>query len=202
MATANDVAAPAAYANNNAVVCAFGPEIAAPVRTRHRIGPAQGAHKNPVATPSSSEGTNPTVAPAPAADGINRLPTAPNGRAIQSASRRDSKVAANTVNSAIANRRPYWLTRTAQAPPTAAKVAMPANVTAIPANRGNPLVRNVCSYRAKTNCNTGRMQGLNMVSTPPRNTRSTNVISSNVRICGYRPRRRQIRISRLSPRAL
>src|SRR5882762_6928249 len=59
MAMANDVAAPAAYANNNAVVCAFGPEIAAPVRTRPRIGPAQGAHKNPVATPSSREGIHP-----------------------------------------------------------------------------------------------------------------------------------------------
>src|ERR1700678_1613143 len=55
IAIAREVAAPAAYANNNAEVWAFGPEIAAPVRTRPRIGPAQGAHKNPVATPSSSE---------------------------------------------------------------------------------------------------------------------------------------------------
>src|SRR6202000_2491992 len=54
-ATAKETAAPAAYANSSNVVCALGPEIAAPVQMRPKIGPAQGAHRSPVATPSSNE---------------------------------------------------------------------------------------------------------------------------------------------------
>src|ERR1700722_4044241 len=41
---------------------------------------------------------------------------------------------------------------------------------------GNPFVRNLCSERANTKGNTGSMHGLNMVSTPPKNTNRATVI--------------------------
>src|ERR1700716_4159081 len=65
---------------------------------------------------------------------------------------------------------------TAHEPPTAASVATAANVSAIPANKGRPLLRKGWSARAKTKGSTGRMHGLRMVSMPPRNTRATSVI--------------------------
>src|SRR5262249_56838991 len=55
-ASARDVAAPAAYANSNSDVVTLAPFRAAPVKMRPSIGPAHGAHKNPVATPSRNEG--------------------------------------------------------------------------------------------------------------------------------------------------
>jgi hypothetical protein len=51
---------------------------------------------------------------------------------------------------------------------TAANVATTANVTAMPMSIGNPLLTNGRSALANTNGNTGRMQGLTIVSTPPR----------------------------------
>src|SRR3982074_3647834 len=71
---------------------------------------------------------------------------------------------------------------TAHEPPTAASVATAANVSAIPANKGRPLLRKGWSARAKKKGSTGRMHGLRMVSMPPRNTRATSVISA------FRPR--------------
>ena len=126
--------------------------------------------------PSSNECTGPR-GEAPSAPGrINRFPIATNGRAIQSARRRDSNVSANAANRTSATTRPYWFTRTAHAPPTAARVAIPAKVAAIPASMGNPFVRNLCSERANTKGSTGSMHGLNMVSTPPKNTKRTTVM--------------------------
>jgi hypothetical protein len=72
------------------------------------------------------------------------------------------------------------LTLTAQDPPTAASVAIAAKVMAMPANMGRPLVRNFCSERANTKGSTGKMQGLRMVSTPPRNTKITIVMAWNL----------------------
>ena len=54
------------------------------------------------------------------------------------------------------------------APPTAASVATPAKVNAMPTSIGSPLRRNGCSARANTNGSTGRMHGLTIVSTPPK----------------------------------
>ena len=50
----------------------------------------------------------------------------------------------------------------------AASVATSAKVSAIPTSNGRPLRTKGCPVRAKTNGSTGRMQGLTMVSTPPR----------------------------------
>jgi hypothetical protein len=50
----------------------------------------------------------------------------------------------------------------------AASEATPAKVSAMPSSSGRPLFRNGWSPRANTNGSTGRMQGLRMVSTPPR----------------------------------
>jgi hypothetical protein len=111
----------------------------------------------------------PPAAPAPtatAAGCVKRLPSATNGRANPSANRRDNSVRANAAKRINAKTRPYWLTRTAHAPPTAASVAMAANVPAMPTSSGRPSVRKRRSERANTNGSTGRMHGLNMVSTP------------------------------------
>src|SRR5262245_19505643 len=72
---------------------------------------------------------------------------------------------ASSTNAAI---RPYELSRTAHAPPTAASVAMPANVTAMPANIGRVLRAKDFPGCANTNGSTGRMHGLMIVSAPPR----------------------------------
>ena len=55
-ASASDVAAPAAYASRRSVVPTLAPLSAAPVRMRPSTGPAHGAHRSPVATPSNNEG--------------------------------------------------------------------------------------------------------------------------------------------------
>src|SRR3984885_9375881 len=54
-ASASEVAAPAANANNKNVVWALGPCKAAPAKINPSIGPAQGAHSNPVDTPSKTD---------------------------------------------------------------------------------------------------------------------------------------------------
>jgi hypothetical protein len=56
---------------------------------------------------------------------------------------------------------------TAQPLPTAASVATPAKLIAMPSNSGRPLRTKGWSERANTNGSTGRMHGLRMVSTPP-----------------------------------
>ncbi len=74
----------------------------------------------------------------------------------------------NSASSANAAKRPYSLAVTAQPPPTAASVATSAKVAAMPASMGSPLSTKGRSARANTNGSTGRMQGLRIVSTPPR----------------------------------
>jgi hypothetical protein len=49
-------------------------------------------------------------------------------------------------------------------------------VNAMPARRGRPLLRNGSSALANTKGITGRMQGLMMVKTPPKNARKRNAI--------------------------
>ena len=109
-------------------------------------------------------------------DRDSRLPRRIKGRASHSARWRDRSVAAKAASRTRAATRPYWLTRTAQAPPTAAKVATPAKDAAMPASNGNPLLRKGCSARANTKGSTGRMHGLRIVSTPPRNASSARVM--------------------------
>src|SRR5580704_13836211 len=58
-ASASEAAAPAANANNKNVVCALGPCNAAPAKINPRIGPAHGAHKSPVDTPSNNDRPTP-----------------------------------------------------------------------------------------------------------------------------------------------
>src|SRR5882724_2333925 len=67
-------------------VSVLGPLIAAPVKIKPRIGPAQGAQRNPVAMPSTNDCE--TLAPVvPVVS--NRLPSATKGRDIQAATRFD-----------------------------------------------------------------------------------------------------------------
>jgi len=64
--------------------------------------------------------------------------------------------------------RPIAFARTAQPPPTAARVATIAKVAAIPASIGSVLRTNGRSARAKTKGSTGRMHGLRIVRMPPK----------------------------------
>ena len=169
-ATASDSALPAAYASSNSEVWTLAPRSAAPVSIKPKMGPAHGAQSRPVATPSSSEDLGLPSAPA---EVVSRLPSATNGRLSRSAKPGKSNASPNTSTSASAIHRPHWFACTTQPPPTAASVATTANVTAIPTSSGRPLRRNGWSARVNTNGSTGRMHGLRIVSTPPKNA-STN----------------------------
>ena len=79
-AAASDVAAPAAYAVSKSAVEALAPLIAAPVKIRPRIGPAQGAHNRPVATPNNNDA--PMLPSVSLAWSDRRLPSATSGRVM------------------------------------------------------------------------------------------------------------------------
>ncbi|MCY1419175.1 hypothetical protein D9M71_347580 [compost metagenome] len=145
----------------------FAPCSAAPVSSKPRIGPAQGAQSNPVATPSNTDAPG-LDRPSLLAPCDRRLPAATNGRVRRSARLGSISVRPNSATSSKASQRPYWLSCTTQLPPTAANVATRVNVSAIPASSGPLLRQNGSPVRANTKGNTGRMQGLTMVSTPPR----------------------------------
>ncbi len=68
----------------------------------------------------------------------------------------------------MAIQRPAALACTAQFPATEAREATAAKARHRPISMGRPLCTNLRSARANTNGRTGRMQGLTMVSTPPR----------------------------------
>ena len=145
------------------------PWIAAPVRIRPRIGPAQGAHRSPVATPSRRDGaTDPPACSFASIVSLIRPPSATSGRVSRSARAGNSRVRPNTASSAMAAHRPTALACTAQLPATEARLATAAKARHRPTSIGKPLLTNVRSARAKTKGRTGRMQGLTMVSTPPR----------------------------------
>ncbi len=164
-ASASEVAAPAANATSSRVVPTLAPLSAAAVRIRPRIGPAQGAHSRPVATPRPSA----AQAESPASARMDRRPpSATNGRASQSEKRGSNSASPTSASTAIAIQRPQVLSCTTQCPPTAASVATAAKVSAMPMSIGRPLRANGRSARANTNGSTGRMHGLTMVSTPPR----------------------------------
>src|SRR5437867_5007349 len=74
--------------------------------------------------------------------------------------------------------------RTAHAPPTAASVAILANVPAMPTSRGAVLRVNGCPARANTNGRTGRMHGLTIVNAPPRKAKTAMIISVSVSLAG------------------
>ena len=132
------------------------------------MGPAQGAHSRPVATPSSSEAPGRAPPSVPWARSERREPAATSGRVSRSDRPGHSRVSANTATRPRASQRPYSLAATTQPPPTAASEATRAKVSAMPASSGRPLLAKGWSARAKTKGSTGRMQGLTMVSTPPR----------------------------------
>src|SRR5689334_22124275 len=101
-----------------------------------------------------------------------RDPSATNGRVIRSEI--DGKISAspNRASSTSATQRPASFARTAQLPPTAASVATPAKVSAIPTSIGSAPRTKLRPALAKTKGSTGRMHGLTIVSIPPKNARS------------------------------
>ncbi|MNL34223.1 hypothetical protein D3C87_1561860 [compost metagenome] len=146
----------------------MAPFRAAPVSTSPRIGPAQGAHKRPVAMPSIREPATVGIAPGLPAALASRLPSSTTGRVMMLAARGETSPTPKTASSARAASRPYSLALIAQLPPTAASVATAQKVAAIPVSRGSVLRRNGCPARAKTKGRMGRIQGLRIVSAPPR----------------------------------
>ncbi len=101
------------------------------------MGPAQGAHNRPVATPSNAEAQ--TLPPSACCARLDsRDPNATSGRVSRSASDGSSKVRPNTASRTMAAMRPAWLAWIAQFPPTVAMVAMPAKASAMPPSSGRP----------------------------------------------------------------
>ena len=147
----------------------LAPCSAAPVSTRPRIGPAQGAQSRPVATPSRNDGPTGEAANRPCeARSESRDPSATSGRVARSARLGNSNSKPKKARTTRAAIRPAPFACTAQPPPTAARLATPAKVMAMPPSKGRPLFMNGRSARAKTKGSTGRMHGLTMVSAPPR----------------------------------
>src|SRR5262249_38521823 len=126
------------------------------------------------------------------------LPSDTNGRAIQFATRVEIRATPKAASRISAAMRPYEFSRTAHAPPTAASVAIPANVTAIPTSMGSVLRAKDLPGFANTNGSTGRMQGLMMASAPPRNAIRTSSMSSGA----DRADRHGLRAVQLGQRAL
>ncbi len=147
---------------------ALAPLSAAVVKMIPRIGPAHGAHNKPVATPRIAEEVTLSPPPGSEARSVMREPSATSGRVMRSEMVGKTSAMPNSASKMSAAQRPTWLACTAQPPPTAASVATIAKVIAIPASIGSVLLRKLPPARAKTNGSTGRMQGLTMVSTPPR----------------------------------
>ena len=143
----------------------LAPCSAAPVKMRPRIGPAQGAHNSPVATPSTAEDQTLSFWPSRS---VSREPSATNGRVIRSESCGNMSAIPKTASSASAAQRPTAFARTAQPPPTAARVATIANVAAMPASIGRVERMKLRPARAKTKGRTGRMHGERMVRMPPK----------------------------------
>ncbi|MNV43957.1 hypothetical protein D3C71_1356930 [compost metagenome] len=105
---------------------------------------------------------------AASAEALSRAPSRWNGDSRRSASAGHSSASANTAITTSAIQRPIWLAWATHWLLTAARLATTANIKAMPISSGRPLRRNGRSERANTNGSTGRMQGLRMVSTPPR----------------------------------
>jgi len=127
------------------------------------MGPAQGAQSRPVPMPRRNE----LAMLGPVGFCERRLPRRTSGRDRRSASEEKRRVRPKIPKRTRAAMRPNWLARTAQPPPTVARLATMAKVTAMPARSGRPLLRNGWSERAKTKGRTGRMHGLRMVRMPP-----------------------------------
>ena len=141
----------------------FAPWSAAAVKMMPRIGPAQGAQRSPVATPSITEDQ---MLSSLRSD--SREPIATRGRVRRSDMLGKTSAMPNKASRTSAAQRPIALARTAQPPPTAASVATMAKVAAMPASIGSVLLTKLRSARAKTKGSTGRMHGLTIVRIPPR----------------------------------
>src|SRR5215467_11313982 len=105
-ASARDVAAPAAQAKSNSDMMMLAPFRTAPVKMRPSIGPAHGAHKNPVATPSRNEGS---IGASCAPTELESLaPKFTSGRIARLAKLGKMSVNPRTARTITAIARPYW----------------------------------------------------------------------------------------------
>ena len=131
------------------------------------MGPAQGAHSKPQATPSSSDEVTPGGPPV-LADADRRAPAATSGRVSQADRPGQSSVRLNTAARASPTPRPNWLADSIQPPPSVATAPVNEKASTMPISNGRPLRTNGAPVRENTKGRTGRMQGLTIVSTPPR----------------------------------
>src|SRR3977135_823681 len=111
--------------------------MAAPVKINPRIGPAHGAHSNPVDKPRINDwltlGFDTLFCP------WTLAPSRTKGRVKYSATLGKSNASPNKAKTTIANHLPIWLARTTHAPAYFANPATTEKVMAIPARRGSPL---------------------------------------------------------------
>ena len=116
---------------------ALAPWNAAAVKMMPRIGPAHGAHSRPVAMPSTADDQMLSFSPGCRSD--RREPSATSGRVMRSEMDGKTSAIPNSASRISAAQRPIALARTAQPPPTAARVATIAKVAAMPTSIGSVL---------------------------------------------------------------
>ena len=175
------MAAPSAKVRNKTAARGAAVTAAAAMSTP-RMGPAHGAHNSPIAnpTPTFLSGVAAPPAALPAELPINAAPARVTGRATHSAAREESSVTPTMANSTSAMSRPTTFATTSQCAAAVAMSAAAVNAIARPTSIGAISRAKLRPARANTSGMMGRMHGLRIVSTPPRNASSSIVMSHSL----------------------
>ncbi len=146
MPAASDDAAPSANARSNTALRALAPSTAAPVRINPRIGPSARRPQKPGRNPQQQRLAD---ARGRATVWVTLRPTARKGRDKNSAmpGNRSANPSPRKSRSLYSAR--IGFARPIQEPASAATVATPANVIAMPTSIGSPLRRNGWSRAQK-----------------------------------------------------
>ena len=174
---ASDMAAPSAKVRKSNAARDATLVAAAAINTP-RIGPAHGAHKSPIAIPMTTLRSG-VAAPGLAPSTLGPSSAAPArvaGRDAHSAARGKSSVTPTIANSTSANWRPTTFATMSQCAVAVAMSAAAVKASARPTSIGASSRAKLRPARAKTSGTIGRMHGLRIVSTPPKNA-STKIVT-------------------------
>ncbi len=180
MTAASDMAAPSAKVRKSSAARGAAATADAAISTP-RMGPAQGAHSSPSASPTTTLRAG-VAAPALCVPPSSAAPTRVTGRAIHSAARDDSSVTPTIAKSASATLRPITFATTSQCAVAVAMSAAAVNASARPKSIGSTSRGKLRPVRAKTSGMMGRMHGLRIVSTPPRNANTSIVTALRIQL--------------------
>ena len=164
---ASDMTAPSAKVRKSDAAC-DAPLVAAAAINTPRIGPAHGAHKSPIAIPMTTLRSG-VAAPASVLEPSIAAPARVAGRDTHSAARGKISVIPTMAKSASANCRPTTFATISQCAVAVAMSAAAVKASASPTSIGASSRAKLRPVRANTSGMIGRMHGLRIVSTPPRN---------------------------------